>query len=210
MKQIMPILLWIIIALTAVMTGCSKSDSDSVIPGYLPPGDFRPQGIAREKAYSFSDPTIARSCAADDSCMAVYGLWLTGTSYTSSVPVPGFALDDTHEIISGAASSITFSVKMMSFAGTWSISMIIDGVQYTGTTPESSVTLSDLTSADDTMPACDTTTLPLPCLSAFAASGVKLRLRRIVFNAPVTLTSVPETNAYILGGDYIVAQSYSL
>lgn len=136
------------ILLIFLLTGCGKKESDQYIYGYMSPGDFCQKGIAREKAYRFTDitpllsglptgPTEEKSCSPDilttgGNCQAVHCNWYASqslTSFDNAVPTEGIAVNDRH------VTPPTFDLKIFRVIGTpWSIEMVVRGVRYIATT----------------------------------------------------------------------------
>jgi hypothetical protein len=208
MKLSMKLSLCIIIL--AVM-GCGKESDQQIIPGWISPGVFRPKGVASEKTYNFS--SVSKSCAAGTgNCNAVYCGWVTGTSYSQSIPTVGVAVDDKH------TTPHEFNFRMLAIPGTfWSITMVVNGKKYVGSS--SDIRLTKLESADDTLPFFDVdnngSTPIAPDEDDLLASNIKIKIMVVEFTAPITLTAEDASTVTINttsigggglpnGGDYIV------
>jgi hypothetical protein len=208
MKLIKFITLFIIITAAAVVSDCSKESDKQVIPGYLPPGAFRPKGIAREKVFrmdfidnstspattignfcssgtNINDPTTTDPTNTDSTgrCMAVYGLWLTGTSYTTSYPTEGIALNDSYN------PTTSMTLKMIRYPNTpWTVYLYLNGVRYTNRSV-SDIELVTCESVDYTTPA-----YTKPDGEVLASSGVRLKLTFIRFLNDIDLTATVQTS----------------
>ncbi len=200
MKLINLIALILIMGAAAASVGCKKDSDSSIIPGYWSPGDFRPKGIAREKSYTFNfhyqsfdvppiTATYSYSCRSgndttnpmriDSPCMAVYGLWITGTSYEDSLGSEGIAVKDT------PTTNPAMIIKITRFVGQkWSVILNLNGVQY-NTTETASIELIPFDSSDETIPA-----YKFPdATETSASSGVRLRFMLVRFTQDIPLTS---------------------
>jgi hypothetical protein len=213
MKKAILIIPSIIIVLLA---GCASDDSQTYIPGYISPGEFRTRGVAAEKTYNFSNlavldndsvpgPDDPRSCSGA-LCATVYITWLTGLTYQESVPVNGFAVTDSH------LRPSTFFVKVVQTLEGWIVYMRINGVLYIGLANDK-FTITPLTSATKTWPACSSSTVPA-CVDTFAESEDFLQLIQIDFTQNVDLFTVRDNYSQpyvqIRSGDYIIAQKRGL
>jgi hypothetical protein len=204
MKQIQRAILCLITAATALSIGCTEESKKTYIPGYWVPASFATLGIATEKAYNFSDlgSGVFKTCAPSSACMAIYAIWLNGTSYSTSIAVPGFALDDSDKL-SPSQPELTFRLKMINSLGTWNIYIVLNGVLYTGTAIDGTdVTVSEQNSAQQVDPAC-------------TSSCELLKLVRIEFIKPTGInlsatTTTGTTTVTIQNHDYIIAQKYGL
>ncbi|HOT45173.1 MAG TPA: hypothetical protein PLM53_12690 [Spirochaetota bacterium] len=245
----------ILSALITLSGGCSKEEDKSIVPGYWSPGEFRPKGVAGQKAYNFADLSVvgsgtgplAYSCSSnvtarwpdqwtdtehckpdplnplapcnqngDGQCRVIYATWPTGTSYTNSFLLSGFALDDSHNL-SFTNKTLHIIMKVIDAVTEWKIYLILDGVEYRGTVPRSDVTVLEEDTRLYTEPACSTTSTP-PCSKAYDASSETLKTKRLTFNTVVTLSTCTATTitpctvktVNIHVGDYIVGQMYGL
>ncbi|MBP7735236.1 MAG: hypothetical protein KA369_04615 [Spirochaetes bacterium] len=211
MKLINLITLILIMGAAAATVGCKKDSDSSIIPGYWSPGDFRPRGLAREKAYKLqfldnsSAPTATNYCssgttitdpnttdptntASTGRCGAVYGIWLTGTSYQNSLGSEGIAVKNTH------LPSATMMIKIVRFMGQpWDIILNLNGIVYTA--QSSALELMSCESVDWTTP--DYTA---PDGTIYANSGVRLKLMYVRFLQDITLTSSAGTITIVQTG----------
>lgn len=200
MKPINLIALILIICAAATAAGCKKDSDSSIIPGYWSPGDFRPRGISREKAYKFQfidnnaartalnfcssgvtitdpDTTNPANTASTGRCGAVHGLWLTGTSYQNSLGSEGIAAKNTH------LTNANMMIKIVRFVGqSWNIILSLNGVVYTAETTNIELTVCE--SVDWTWP--DYTA---PDGTVYTNSGVRLNLVFVRFLQDIPLSS---------------------
>jgi hypothetical protein len=211
MKLINVIVLILTMCASMATIGCKKDSDSSIIPGYWSPGDFRPRGIAREKAYKFqfvdnsAAPTANNYCSSGTTitdpnttdptntattgrCGSVYGIWLTGTSYKNSLGSEGIAVKDTH------LANPIMMIKIVRFVGqTWSVILDLNGTVYTADT--AALELTQCESVDWTWP--DYTA---PDGTVFANSGVRLKLMFVRFLQDITLTSSAGTITIVKTG----------
>jgi hypothetical protein len=170
-------------------TYCTESSSKpKFIPGYISPGDFRPQGIASEKEYHlFTTETYEQNCGPGTQCIAVHTLWLTSESDVYS---EGIAVNDRN------VNPSIFSMKMYRVAGfpLWYVTIILKGASSVGVLDAGAVSITITPSVDDTIPAYGT----------LESSGVKINIATITFNLvqPVAIGYVTFHN-----GDKIVAEA---
>jgi hypothetical protein len=126
------------------IAGCGKEDEDSIIPGYLSPGEFRPKGMLTDKAYTLTDGTLGGygNCSGEQ-CLAVYALWVV-----NNYPVEGVAIKDDDTVNSRLFLKIT-RVKF----GSWSIRLTFNGIEYSGAASATDITLDICNTATPTFPA---------------------------------------------------------
>jgi hypothetical protein len=172
------------------LTYCTESSSSQkFIPGYLSPGDFRPQGVPREKEYRlFTGELNAQTCGPGPQCIAVHTHWLTSESDVYS---EGIAVNDRN------VNPSVFSLKMYRAVGSpgWYVTIILDGASSTGIIDAGNVLITVSQSVDYSIPLYGTLT----------SSGVFLGIATITFNLvqPLTIGSVTFHN-----GDTIIAEEF--
>jgi hypothetical protein len=187
---------------TLLLVGCGKEDENSVIPGYIKPGDFRPKGIFT-KEYTLTDPTFTGgdgTCSGDD-CLAVYGLWST-----NNVPVEGLAVKDDDTADSHMLMKLT-RVK----GAQWQIKLTYKGIAYKNNlVPASAIDLVFCTTAIPTLPAYDPDAVPDSGDEFKASETFLVKATATVINSIALQTDeeVPKTIT-LNSGDEIIAQAYS-
>ncbi|HQL81223.1 MAG TPA: hypothetical protein PK307_03425 [Spirochaetota bacterium] len=185
------------------IAGCGKEDEDSIIPGYLSPGEFRPKGILTEKAYTLTDGTLVGygNCSGEE-CLAVYALWVV-----NNYPVEGVAIKDDDTVDSRLFMKIT-RVKF----GSWSIRLTFNGIEYNGAASASDITLDICNTATPTFPAypdVDDNGIP-DTPDGFTASDSTLARATLTVVNPVALQTDDKTGTINLNpGDEIVAHAFN-
>lgn len=185
-----------------LLVGCGTKSSNQFLAGYYSPGDFRPQGIAHEKGYRFTnitpnrpgfppDPAVVKSCTslADGTgiCIAVHCIWYISqslTSFNNAFPTEGIAVNDKN------LPQPNFVVKISRVIGTpWNIEMVVNGVRYSASTND--VRLTQFASVDQTAPFYDPTPGSPNSGDEFAASGIFLNLIYVEFLNDIYLYAIP-------------------
>jgi hypothetical protein len=204
MKFLRLALLFFVIIL---LIGCGKEDKQSVVPGYIKPGEFRPKGIFAKSYslhYSISDgATVIDSgdltCSGDE-CLAVYGLWST-----NNIPVEGIAIKDNDTVDS------QMLMKMTRVKGTdWQIKLTYKGVGYKNNLVAfGNIDLAFCTTNIHTLPAYDPDGVP-DSGDEFTASETFLVKGTLTLLAPVVLQTEDKTKTLTFSaGGGIVAQAYT-
>ncbi len=163
-----------------------------------------------------SNPSAPCNQNGDGQCRVIFASWLNGVSYTNSIVLSGFALDDSHNL-SATNKTLRIVMKVINTGIEWKIYLVLDGTEYRGSVSDSDVTVVDEDTWLYTEPACNTTSTP-PCTKTYDASGETLKIKTITFNTEVplstctvpTLTPCTVQTVRIRNGDYIVAQVYGL
>jgi hypothetical protein len=197
--------LYIIILL---LIGCGSKSKNNFLAGYLSPGDFCSKGLAREKAYRFTDisPVIPgsvvphspleKSCSPDNSsgtiCPAVHCIWYMSesvTSFNKSLPTEGIAVNDKY------LTQPTFNLKISRVIGTpWYIEMVVSGAKYTASTDR--IQITSFPSADVT----DQTWNGTACVD----STKLLTIIYIEFLSDINLLSDPNDNPTTPTKPYVI------
>lgn len=186
------------------VAGCGSEDEDSIIPGYLSPGDFRPKGML-VKEYTLTDPTFTGgdgSCSGEE-CLAVYALWVT-----SNIPVEGLAVKDDDTV----DSRLLLKISRIKY-GAWVIRLTYKGIEYGASAG----------SADLLLELCNTTTPTFPAYTydpdlipgneddvVYDVSASTLSRATLTVIAPIALLTDDGTKTIILNpGDEIIAQAFN-
>ncbi len=188
------------------MAGCGSEDEDSIFPGYIKPGDFRPKGML-VKAYTLTDaafiPDGDDTCSGEE-CLAVYAFWLI-----NNIPVEGVAVksDDTVD-----------SRLLMKFTrfpgGPWTIKLTYKGVEYT-TAPGGTTNLDLEVCRTDTRtfpayPDIDDNGIPDIADGFYASETFLSRATLTVITAPIPLQNEAKTVTINLNpGNEIVAHAFN-
>jgi hypothetical protein len=190
----------LILIATILLAGCGKEDDESVTPGYLKPGEFRPKGII-EKGYTFTDPIFTGgdgTCSGEE-CLAAYALWST-----DNIPVEGVAVKDNDSVDS------RLLLKMTRVKGTqWSIKLTYKGKAYLNkAVPASSIDLSICTTDVRTLPEY-TSAESGDLLDASETFLVKATITVVATTIELkTDEDTPET-IELIKDDEIIAQAFS-
>ena len=208
MKLLRIALLYVIIIM---LVSCGKEDTNSIIPGYIKPGDFRPRGIigmpaypsVAPKSYNLTDSTFTGgdgSCSGQQ-CLAVYGLWST-----DNIPVEGIAIRDNDTINS------RLLMKLTRVTGTnWDIRLTYKGIAYENSVvvDSSYASLSFCTTIIPTQPAYDPDNVPGSGDEFTASATFLVKATFTVIKSIVLQTKDKSSSVTLNPGDSIVALAHS-
>lgn len=186
------------------MAGCGSEDEDSIFPGYIKPGDFRPKGML-VKEYTLTDaafiPDGDNTCTGEE-CLAVYAFWLV-----NNFPVEGVAIKSGDTVDSRLLMKFTRVP-----GGPWTIKLTYKGIEYT-TAPGGTTNL-DLDVCRTTFPTFPAYTYdPTPAIGdevIYNESDSFLSRATLTVTAAIPLQNEAKTATINLNtGDEIVAQAFN-
>ncbi len=199
------IALLLLVAATLLAPGCSENDDDNFFAGYSNPGEFRPKGVAPEKAYTFAS---LDDCAGT-ACQAIYCIWYAGDLTSTYIPTEGVAVE-----YQGASNR--YRLILSRVPGTpWQITLVQNGILYSYYgTDIPNITLTELTSAVETLPAYTYDPDGTPANGdevVYEASGIFLKLVRVDFASNIVLETADRLQSVtISAGDSIIAQHHGI
>ncbi|MBN2158680.1 MAG: hypothetical protein JW807_04740 [Spirochaetes bacterium] len=196
------------LVLSALMLAGCADDDDDIKPyiGYINPGEFRPQGILDDKEYYFDFlEGPGDNCGPSDICLAVYTNWY-GTYEDMYYQTEGIAISDRYK----SNPVLDMKIYRITGLGDWTISLIYNGIAYSGTAPVGAISIEFSDSTIQTYPEYTT-----PLGDYFEASGIYVQRATIKFMSDIPLKSKSSTITIDCGdtpgtGDRIVAYSHRL
>ena len=201
MKLLRVALLYVIIIM---LVSCGKEKENSVVPGYIKPGEFRPKGMI-VKGYNlpFSISGGGESgtwTCSGEQCLSVHGLW-----NTENIPVEGVAIKDNDTVNSQLLMKMT-RVKGIP----WKIKVTYKGTEYENSVVDNSfVDLSFCTTSIPTSPAYDPDGVP-GSGDELKASEIFLVKATVKFLQDVQLQTSDKSKTLTLStGGQIVAHAHS-